>query len=194
MIGKGQGTTGVSAVMTPDPEVLHVDHSLVEAAGRMRDLDVGLMFVVDGDQLVGAVTDRDFCCRAVAEGLDPARTTVQRAMTRHIVFCRADDDIDAALEIMQRENIRRLAVLNADDELVGAFSLGDLARAHPQPEAPGEALEEISSPTGTEKTPHAGLPTGGRAVASRKGVPATYRERPRLPRRARVRGSVADGG
>jgi len=57
-MNKVEGTT-VSAIMTPDPDVLHVDHTLVEAAARMRDLDVGLMFVVDGDQLVGALTDRD---------------------------------------------------------------------------------------------------------------------------------------
>ncbi len=60
------GMLDVAAAMTPDPEVVHVDHSLVETAARMRDCDVGLMFVVDGDQLMGAVTDRDICCRAVA--------------------------------------------------------------------------------------------------------------------------------
>ena len=191
-MNKVEGTT-VSAIMTPDPDVLHVDHTLVEAAARMRDLDVGLMFVVDGDQLVGALTDRDVCCRAVADGADPAQTPVQDTMTRHIVFCEERESIDAALRIMRDEGVRRLAVLNRDHELVGVASLADLARAHPQTAPPGRALRDISEPSDAAKTPHAGLPTGGRAVSARKGVPATYAERPRLPRRSHIRHPVANG-
>lgn len=183
----------VDTAMTPDPETVHVDNTLAEAAARMRDRDVGLLFVVDGDQLVGTVTDRDVCCRAVAGFADPADTPVLDAMTRHIVFCRMDDDMDSALRAMEREGIRRLAVLNGDDELVGVVSLSDFAHAHPRPGAPTRTLDRIATPTPAAKTPRRGLPTGGRAVAAPPGVPGTYAGRPRLPRNSRVGRSVANG-
>ncbi len=183
----------VAAAMTPDPEVVHVDHTLVEAAARMRDHDVGLMFVVDGDQLVGAITDRDICCRAVARALDPAEATVLQAMTRHVVFCRTDDDIDAALRTMEHEDVRRLAVLNQADQLVGVVSLSDFAHTHPRPGALGRSLRRIATPTAAAKTPHRGIPTGGRAVPSPSGVPEAYAARPRLAAGSRIRGAVANG-
>lgn len=183
----------VAAAMTPDPEVVHVDHTLVEAAARMRDHDVGLMFVVDGDQLVGAITDRDICCRAVASAIDPGEATVLQAMTRHVVFCRRDDGIDAALRTMEHEDVRRLAVLNREDELVGVVSLSDVAHTHPRPGALGRSLRRIATPTAAEKKPRRGSPTGGRAVPSPAGVPEAYAVRPRLAPGSHVRGAVANG-
>lgn len=183
----------VAAAMTPDPEVVHVDHTLVETAARMRDRDVGLMFAVDGDQLVGVLTDRDICCRAVAGALDPAKATVLQAMTRHIVFCRTDEDIEAALETMERENVRRLAVLNDEDELVGVVSLSDVANMHPRSGTVGRSLRRIARPTPAEKRPRHGIPTGGRAVPPPAGELESYAARPRLPRGSRARRSVANG-
>jgi len=191
---KTTGTSGVLLAMTPDPEVVHVDHTLVEAAARMRDCDVGLMFAVDGDQLVGTVTDRDICCRAVAGALDSAKATVLQVMTRHIVFCRADEDIEAALATMERESVRRLAVLNDEDELVGVVSLSDVANMHPRSGAVGRSLERIARPTPAEKRPRRGIPTGGRAVPPPAGELESYAARPRLPRGSRARRSVANGG
>jgi len=196
MNDRKKGTTeipDVAAVMTPDPQVAHVDHTLVEAAARLRDFDVGLMFVVDGDQLVGAVTDRDICCRAVASARDPAEATVLEAMTRHVAFCRAYDDVDSALATMEREHVRRLAVLNRLDELVGVVSLSDVAQAHPRRGATARALGRIATPTKAEKTPRRGLPTGGRAIPPPVGEPGSYAARPRLPHGSRGRRSIANG-
>lgn len=191
--GQTMTTPAVADVMTPDPNVVHVDHTLTEAAARMRDNDVGLMFVVDGDQLVGALTDRDICCRAVASAMDPAEATVTQAMTRHIVFCRADEAMESALRTMEREGVRRLAVLNQLDELVGVISLSDLALTHPRPVATARALGRITTPTTAEKTPRRGLPTGGRAIPSPAGEPGNYSVRPRLPQNSHVKRSVANG-
>lgn len=191
--GQTKTTSTLADVMTPNPDVVHVDHSLAEAAARMRDNDVGLMFVVDGDQLVGALTDRDICCRAAASAIHPAEATVMQSMTRHVVFCRADEEMESALRTMESEGVRRLAVLNHLDELVGVVSLSDLALPHSRPVATARALGRIAKPTAADKTPHRGLPTGGRAIPSPMGKPGNYSTRPRLPRGSHVRRSVANG-
>lgn len=191
--GQTKKTPEIADVMTPNPNVVHVDHTLAEAAARMRDNDVGLLFVVDGDQLVGALTDRDICCRAVASAIHPADETVMHAMTRHVVFCRADEAVESALRTMEREGVRRLAVLNQLDELVGVVSLSDLALTHSRPVATARVLGRIATPTAAEKRPHRGLPTGGRAIPSPMGEPGNYSARPRLPHSSHVRRSVANG-
>lgn len=174
------GERSVGAIMTPDPEVLHVDHSVFEAAARMRDLDVGLMFVCDGDQVVGALTDRDICCRTVADGLDASSTRVQRVMTKHVVYCSIDETPAQALKSMERDQIRRLAVANDDGELVGVVSLGDLAHAEMGSGATTHLVESLTEPMGPAKTPRRPMPTGGRAVAPPSGAPGNYNTRPRL--------------
>ena len=61
----------VRDVFTKDPEVIRPDASICEAARKMKQLDVGMLPVCDGERLVGAVTDRDLAIRALAEGRDP---------------------------------------------------------------------------------------------------------------------------
>lgn len=170
----------VGAIMTPDPEVLYVDHSVTEAAARMRDLDVGLMFVCDGDQVVGALSDRDICCRGAAEGLDPQSTSVQRVMTKHVVYCSMDETPAQALKSMERDHVRRLAVANDEGALVGIVSLGDLARAESGDNATSHLIQSLTEPMRPAKTPRRPIPTGGRAVPPPKGGPGTYSTRPRL--------------
>jgi CBS domain-containing protein len=136
----------VSDIMTKDVEYVRPDTSLQEAAQSMRDLDVGMLPVVDGEQLVGIVTDRDITIRATAEGLDPITATVSEAMTTDTVYCYADDDITKAARIMEDRQIRRLPVINQDNQLVGVISLGDLAVQGGDERLAGEVLERISEP------------------------------------------------
>src|SRR5574341_692252 len=115
-------------IMTREVEVVHPDASLQAAARKMRTRDVGLLPVCDGDQLVGALSDRDITMRATAEGLDPKTTPVRTLMTTAVVCCFEDQGVNEAARLMKDNRIRRLMVLNRDDRrLVGIISLGDLA-------------------------------------------------------------------
>lgn len=176
----GTAEMKIGAIMTPDPEVLYVDHSMSEAAARMRDLDVGLMFVCDGDQVVGALSDRDICCRGAAQGLDPRSTSVQQVMTKHVVYCSVDETRAQALKAMERDHVRRLAVANGDGELVGIVSLGDLVRAGNGDRGTSQLIQSLTEPMRPAKTPRRPIPTGGRAVSPPQGGPGTYSTRPRL--------------
>ncbi|OGN42630.1 MAG: inosine-5-monophosphate dehydrogenase [Caulobacterales bacterium RIFCSPHIGHO2_01_FULL_70_19] len=131
-------------VMSKDVQVARPGDSLQQVAMRMRDGDFGFMPVADGDRLIGTVTDRDICIRAIAEGAASSAPVVEY-ITRDPHTARADDDLKDVLEAMGSRQIRRLPVLDKDDRLVGVVSLGDLSTRVKEKYA-GEALEDISRP------------------------------------------------
>jgi CBS domain-containing protein len=134
----------VHEIMTPAPQVISPGEPASHAAGLMRDLDVGMIPVCDGERLVGMVTDRDIAIRLVAEGMDPSTTTVDRVMTREVLYCFHDDGTEYAAAMMEEHQVRRLVVLDRGKRLVGIVSLGDLATRQYAPGMVAETLEEIS--------------------------------------------------
>ncbi len=118
----------VKEIMTPKIESITPGLSLKEAAQKMRDLHIGSLAVWEDGGLVGIITDRDICCRAIANGLDPLRTTVRAIMTQQVAFCFGDDEIASAAHMMESRQLRRLAVLDHNKAMVGFLSVHDLAR------------------------------------------------------------------
>lgn len=133
-------------VMTRDVEVVGSDAPLTEAAAKMKDLDVGLIPVCEAGELKGALTDRDITVRATAEGCNPSKTKVSDIMSREIVYCFEDQEIEEAMSLMEAKQIRRLPILSREKRLVGIVSLGDLAVHAGQNEMLGETLKEVSRP------------------------------------------------
>ena len=132
-------------VMTRDVEVVRPESTLVEAARKMKELDVGPIPVCDDNQIIGMITDRDIATRAVAEGRDPKHTQVREVMTQDVVYCFEDQEVDEAARLMRQRQVRRLLVLNRSRELAGIVSLGDLAVDTGDERLAGETLEDISS-------------------------------------------------
>ena len=116
----------IREVMTRDPKVLDIHSSLADAARLMRDNDIGFVVVRDGDSVCGVVTDRDLVIRGLAEGADPASTTLASVYSEEIVQVSADDSVEKAISLMSDKAIRRIPVME-DGEVVGVVSLGDLA-------------------------------------------------------------------
>ena len=117
----------IAEVMTRNPQAIGPHESLRQAAELMDTLDVGILPVCDGRDLVGVITDRDITVRATAAGEAPDTTTVAEAMTDEVRWCFADDDVREAERVMRRTQIRRVPVLDRSRRLVGMLSLGDLA-------------------------------------------------------------------
>lgn len=138
-------------VMTRDVEVIRPESTLVEAARRMKDLDVGPIPVCDDNRIVGMVTDRDIATRAVAEGRDPKQTRVRDVMTPDVIYCFEDDDVDQAARLMQERQVRRLLVLKRNRELAGIVSLGDLASGVRDERLASATLQEVSHETAAAK-------------------------------------------
>ena len=139
----------VSEVMTRNVECICPGDSLLQAARKMRKLDVGPLPVCgDNDRLVGMITDRDIVVRAVADARDMEETKVQDVMTPDVHFCLENHDVQHVAKLMHDKQVRRLVVLNDDRRLVGIVSLGDLAVEAGDDAMAGEALEGISQPVG----------------------------------------------
>lgn len=132
----------INDIMTREVSVIQLSDRLQTAAQRMRDLDVGVLPVCDGETLVGMVTDRDIAVRGVAAGLSPSDALVSDVMTDEVIACRPDDTVDDVLRQMGDAQVRRLTVLDGARRIVGIVTLGDLATRQSAPT--DEALREIS--------------------------------------------------
>ena len=136
----------VNEIITHDPEVIRPETALIEAAQKMKSLDIGMLPVCDGDRLVGVITDRDITVRGVAQGYDPKTARVQEVMTPEVIYCFDDEDVKEAAKKMEEKQVRRLPVLNREKRLVGIVSLGDLAVRTAKETLAGEVLERVSKP------------------------------------------------
>ena len=120
--------TKVGDVMTQRPRALDSKTPLNEVAKVMETDDVGAVPLVDGDRLVGIVTDRDIVVRAIAKGKDPSGMPASEVSSRELVTVHPDDNLSDALELMARHQVRRVAVTAEDDRLIGVVSQADIAR------------------------------------------------------------------
>ncbi len=136
----------VRDVMTRGVETIAPTDSLRTAAQKMSALDIGPLPVVEGERVVGMVTDRDITVRATAEGLDPHSTRVRDVMSTEVVSCHEDQDVGQAAQMMRDKQIRRLVVLDRQGRLAGIVALGDLAVETGDEWVAGRALEGVSRP------------------------------------------------
>ena len=129
--------------MTSNPCSIDTDKSVAYAAKMMRDEDVGFAPIVEGDRLVGVLTDRDIAVRVVAEGRDPEQTKVTEVASRDVVTLDPQQDLDEALRLMARHQVRRLPVVEEDGRLVGVVAQADVAKQADEQQT-GEVVEQIS--------------------------------------------------
>ena len=133
----------IRELMTENPKTVSSDATVAEAARVMREDDVGLVPVVDGDRLVGTVTDRDIAIRVVAEERDPNNTTVRETASTDLVTIDPEQDLGEALRLMAQHQVRRLPVVEEDGRLVGIVAQADVAR-HGDDSETGQVVERIS--------------------------------------------------
>ena len=130
-------------IMTPGAECVGEHETLVDAARKLRDLDIGAMPICgDDDRLKGMLTDRDIVVRAIAEGRDPSTTMAGELAQGKPVTIGADDDVSEALATMKEHQVRRLPVIDGH-RLVGMLAQADVARNLSSSDV-GEVVEDIS--------------------------------------------------
>jgi CBS domain-containing protein len=131
-------------VMTGGAECIGENDSVIDAAKRMADLDVGALPICGSDnRLKGMLTDRDIAIKVVAAGKDPSSTKAGEFGQGKPVTIGADDSVDEALRTMMDHKVRRLPVIDGQ-ELIGIVSQGDLARNVDEKKV-GDLVEAISS-------------------------------------------------
>jgi CBS domain-containing protein len=119
-------TQAIREVMVTDPVALSSDVSVEDAARHMRDRHIGDVIVLEDEDVAGILTDRDIVIRAIAEGRDPAQTTIGELASRSVATVSPDDTVEAVIGMMRTLAIRRVPVVEAGRP-VGIVSLGDLA-------------------------------------------------------------------
>jgi len=134
----------VSQLMTKNVSAADLETTLEEIATMMRDEDAGAIPVLDGEMLVGIVTDRDIVLRCIAEGRDPVGTTSEEILSADLITIRPNDDVDIAARVMSQRQVRRLPVVDENGNLVGMLSLGDIAVKEDGDAEGAEALQGIS--------------------------------------------------
>jgi CBS domain-containing protein len=116
----------IEDVMVRDVVTIDPSASVVDAANRMREANVGMLPIVEEGSLRAVLTDRDLVVRALARGGDPASMRAIECATPEPLAAQPDWDVDDALEVMGREQVGRLPVVDTEGHLVGIVTLGSL--------------------------------------------------------------------
>ena len=138
-------------VMTKNPVCCLPSDMVIKAAELMKSGNIGSIPVIDNEQtekLVGIVTDRDLALKIVAEGRDAKSTNVEAVMTRKVVTCLADDDLQKALDAMAEHQLRRIPVVDNDNKVLGIIAQADVATRVDRPEKTAEMVKKISKANG----------------------------------------------
>ena len=134
-------------VMTENLVFAIPEDTVSDVAQLMKKEDIGPVLIVDNERsktLVGIVTDRDLAIKVVAEGRDPQSTRVEEVMTRKLITCYADEDVENAMKSMAQYQLRRIPVVGENMKLVGIISQADVATRVDEPEKTAEVVREIS--------------------------------------------------
>ena len=101
--------------------------TVYEAIARMAEKGIGALLVLDGEQLVGIVSERDYARKVILQDRSSRDTLVSTIMTKDVVSVRPDQSIEGCMALMTEKHIRHLPVVQ-DGKVVGILSIGDLVK------------------------------------------------------------------
>ena len=134
-------------VMTKNPVCCLPNDMVAKVAKSMKRKNIGSIPVIENEKnrkLVGIVTDRDLTLGIVAKELDAKSTKVEAVMTRKVVTCRAEDDLQKALDAMSEHQLRRIPVVDMDNKILGIIAQADVATRVDRPKKTAAMVKEIS--------------------------------------------------
>lgn len=135
----------VKEIMTSPVEEIGADAKVFQAAKMMKMLNIGVLPVIRGEEIVGIVTDRDIAIRVVAERLDPQKTPVGQVMTAEVICCSEDTTIEEAAGLLEENQVHRLLVLS-NNKVCGIISIADVVRNINNDRLIREILQSICEP------------------------------------------------
>jgi len=141
----------IQDVMTRDVQGISPQETVQRAAQMMDELNVGAIPVLEGQKLVGMITDRDITVRSTAAGQAPGQTRVGDVMSTDVRTCGPNQTVDEVLGQMGDVQIRRVPVVDEQsNQVIGIVSLGDMAAKHSA--GIDHTLEEISTPAEPDRS------------------------------------------
>lgn len=103
------------------------DASVLDAIKLMAERAVGSLLVMEGDELVGIVTERDYARKVIIKGRASDSTRVGEIMTSEVRTATIDQTVNDCMQVMTRRKIRHLPVVD-DGRVIGMISIGDLVQ------------------------------------------------------------------
>jgi CBS domain-containing protein len=107
---------------------IDADATVFDAIKRMVEANVGALLVMDGGEVAGVVTERDYLRRVTLEGRTEKETLVREIMTAPLVYVTPETSVEECMAVMTERRIRHLPVFAEGRELVGIVSIGDLVK------------------------------------------------------------------
>lgn len=104
------------------------EETVLEAIRRMAEHGLGALLVMDGDELVGLFSERDYSRKVILQGLRSQDTPVRDVMSTAVITISPDESVQEGLTIMTEKFIRHLPVTD-DSGVIGVVSIGDLVKA-----------------------------------------------------------------
>ena len=104
------------------------DASVLDAIKRMAEKGIGALVVMDGDELAGIVSERDYARKVILKGRASDSTPVAEIMTATVLTTTPDANVESCMKMMTEQKCRHLPVVEGD-RVVGMISIGDLVQA-----------------------------------------------------------------
>ncbi len=149
----------VKEIMTENPVCCTPDTNLREVARLMVENDCGCLPVVENAENlkpVGTITDRDICCRTVAEGKNPLEMTAKDCMTSPVVTVSEETSVDDCCRVMEENKVRRVPVVDASGGCCGMVAQADVAKNASGQQIAGMVKEVSRSTSKTSKVEGSG--------------------------------------
>ena len=102
--------------------------TVLEALGVMAEHDIGAVLVLDGDRLVGVLSERDYARKVVLAGRSSKDSQAKDVMTPHVICVAPNRSIDECMALMTNKRLRHLPVID-HKRVIGIVSIGDLVKA-----------------------------------------------------------------
>ena len=107
---------------------IHPDATVFDAVATMAENDIGSLIVMDGEALIGLITERHYARNVVLKGKTSPATTVQEIMDRHVITVRPEQSVEECMALMTGRRVRHLPVIEGD-KIIGIVSIGDLVKS-----------------------------------------------------------------
>lgn len=102
--------------------------SVYDAIKKMSDLNVGALLVMEGNNLAGIISERDYRNKIILMGRTSSTTPVKEIMVADVITVNSSDHIETCMEIMTDKKIRHLPVID-DQKITGVISIGDVLKS-----------------------------------------------------------------
>jgi CBS domain-containing protein len=104
------------------------ERSVYDAMKLMAEKGVGALMVMEGQKLVGVISERDYARKVILHGRSSQTTRVNEIMTGHVLYARLEQNIEECMAVMTEKRVRHLPVIE-EGQLVGVISIGDLVKS-----------------------------------------------------------------